>query len=148
MHRRTLIAATAAATAAALAGCSGDDPPDEPEPGDWFDDVPHYDGFADRTDADEVTVLVGAGESGFRFDPPAVAVAPGTTVIFEWTGEGGEHEVADPDGDWGNPEGLIDEAGHTYERTFEEPGTHRYECWPHAGLGMKGAVFVDANADR
>lgn len=144
MHRRQFVAATAVA---AIAGCLGDDePPTEPEPGDWFDGVPNYEGFEDRTDEREVTVLVGAGDNGFLFDPPAITVAPETTVVFEWTGEGGDHEVAHPDGDWGNPEGLLDEAGHTYDRTFSEPGTHRYECWPHRGQGMKGAVFVDAGA--
>lgn len=133
----------------AVGGClGGDDPPtEEPEPGDWFDGVPHYDGFEDYTGESRVTVLVGASDSGFHFDPPAITVDPGTTVVFEWTGEGGEHEVSEVDDEWGNPEGLISDAGHEWERAFSEPGTHRYECWPHTGQGMVGAVFVDATEE-
>ncbi|MFW6449260.1 MAG: halocyanin domain-containing protein, partial [Halobacteriota archaeon] len=106
----------------------------------------HYDGFEDRTGEDPVTVRVGAGEHGFRFDPPAISVATGTTVVFEWVDAVNEHNVEAEDGSWQNPEGLLDEVGHTYERTFEDPGTHRYKCWPHAGQGMKGAVFVEPEA--
>ena len=144
MDRRTFVAtAAAAALPAALAGCSDDDgPPDEPAPGDWFEGVDNYDGFEDRTGDEEVTVRVGAGENGFRFDPPAVTVAPETTVVFEWTGEGGDHNVEAPDREWSSP--YESEAGFTWDRTFADAGTHRYQCNPHRGVGMKGAVFVDA----
>lgn len=131
--------------ALSVAGCLGDDaPPTDPEPGDWFAGVPHYDGFVDRTDAEAVTVAVGAGEHGFRFDPPAISVAVGTAVTFEWVDDTNAHNVEAADGDWQNPAGLVAEVDHTYSRTFDEPGTHNYKCWPHAGQGMKGAVFVDA----
>lgn len=132
----------------ALSGCLGDgDPPETPEPDGWFSNVPNYDGFEDRTDSDDVTVLVGAGENGHRFEPPAITVATDTTVVFEWTGDGGGHNVEHENDDWKNPAGVVDSADHSYERSFSEPGTQRYRCWPHAGIGMKGAVFVDAYAE-
>lgn len=133
---------------AGLAGClGGDDPPREPECGDWFDPVSTFDGFEDRTGEERVTVLVGTGERGWQFDPPAITVTPDTGIRFQWTGNGGDHNVEDADGDWQNPEGLVAEAGHTWTRTFESPGTHRYLCWPHEHVGMRGAIFVDAHAD-
>lgn len=148
MERRRFLTLAAAPATAALAGCPGDDePPDEPSPGDWLDGVPHYDGFEDHRGEAEVTVLVGAGDSGFRFDPPAITVDPGTTVVFEWTGNGGDHVVSEVDDEWGNPEGLVDDAEHVWQREFTEAGTHRYECWPHSGQGMKGAIFVDASEE-
>ena len=148
VRRRTVLAVSAGGLVSA-AGCLGDggDAPTEPEYGDWFENVPHFDGFVDRTGADSVTVRVGAGENGFRFDPPAVTVSPGTAVVFEWTGKGGTHNVEDPDGDWGNPNGLVESSNHSWERTFDEAGTHRFQCWPHRGSGMKGAIFVDASAE-
>lgn len=147
MRRRRYLSGLGAAITA-LAGClGGDDPPDEPEPGDWFAGVSNYDGFEDYTDSGAVTVLVGAGENGHRFAPPAITVRPDTTVVFEWTGKGGGHNVEHADGDWVNPEGVVESDDHTYERTFSESGTHRYKCWPHEGIGMKGAVFVDATGE-
>lgn len=148
IRRRGLLAAVAVGAVAPVAGCLGDDEaPTEPEYGDWFDNVPQFDGFVDRTDEDSVTVLVGAGENGFRFDPPAVTVSPETAVVFEWTGNGGTHNIEEPDGAWENPSGLVESADHSWERTFEDAGTHRYQCWPHRGSGMKGAIFVDAHAE-
>lgn len=149
MRRRTFVAAAiAVAVEAPLAGClGGDEPPEEPEYDDWFGNVDEFDGFEDRTGADEVTVRVGAGDHGFRFDPPAVTTTPGTTVAFEWTGRGGEHNVQERDGAWENPEGLVSGAGHVWRREFTEPGTHLYECWPHRSQGMKGGIFVDAHVD-
>lgn len=146
MRRRTFIVASAAGIVGS-AGCLGsEDPPAEPEPEDWFDGVDNYDGFEDYTGQSDVTVMNGTGENGFEFDPPAITVSPDTTVVWEWTGEGGDHNVEDPDRDWSSP--YEDEEGFTWDRTFSEPGTHRYQCNPHRGVGMKGAIFVDADADE
>lgn len=147
MNRRTFLTLTGIAGTAGLAGCSGSDPPTEPEYGDWFENTDNFDGFGDRTDENRVTVLVGAGPQGWQFEPPAVTVTPGTTLVFEWTGEGGEHNVEHAEGDWQNPEGTVATEGHTWERAFDDAGTHRYNCWPHDELGMRGAVFVDASAE-
>ena len=90
-----------------------------------------------------MTVQVGAQANGggFGFSPAAVAVSPGTTVVWEWTGEGGSHDVQAKDGSFASE--LTDESGHTFSRTFDATGTTRYYCMPHKTMGMKGAVVVE-----
>jgi plastocyanin len=65
----------------------------------------------------------------------------GTTVRWEWTGDGGAHNVVAEDGtfDSGSPE-----AGDTaaFEYTFTDVGSHIYACKPHEALGMKGVITV------
>ncbi|ERH06404.1 MAG: halocyanin domain protein [Halonotius sp. J07HN4] len=98
----------------------------------------------DRTDAESVTVSVGVGQQGFAFGPAAVQVSPGTTVTWEWTGEGGGHNIVE---DAENPaftSKLRAEAGHTFEHTFSDPGVYTYYCSPHRGYGMIGVVEVIA----
>jgi len=114
----------------------------DPDFGGWFDNVGNYDGVVDETGSDEVTVSVGADANGgaFGFDPAAVEVSPGTTVVWEWTGSGGSHNVVAEDGTFESE--LTKESGHTFEYTFEESGTYEYACTPHRSMGMKGAVVV------
>jgi halocyanin-like protein len=123
----------------------GEGPPDPPDYGGWFEDVSNFDGTVDRLGEDTVGVTVGseANGGGFGFGPAAVRVSQGTTVVWEWNGEGGAHNVVAEDGtfDSGDP---VDEAGTTYEYTFEEPGIYKYICEPHVSLGMKGAIVVGA----
>lgn len=102
-----------------------------------------YDGSVrDMTGKDTVEISVGAGGTGFAFDPAAVRVSPGTTVRWTWSGEGGAHNVISKGSgplDSGQPQtgGSV-----TYEETLDQPGTYRYYCEPHRTLGMKGAVVV------
>ncbi|MGB9956561.1 halocyanin domain-containing protein [Haloferax prahovense] len=109
----------------------------------WFDNVDNYDGVTDETGSSTVTVTVGAQANGgaFGYGPAAVRVSPGTTVVWEWNGEGGSHNVAAADG--GFESELVGDSGHTFEHTFEETGTYKYACTPHETLGMKGAVVVE-----
>ena len=105
-------------------------------------DAKGYDGsIADRTGKDSVKVAVGAGDAGYAFEPAAVRVSPGTTVRWEWTGEGGAHNVVSEEGtfDSGQPQTGSDV---TYEKSLDQPGTYLYHCEPHESLGMKGAVVV------
>jgi halocyanin-like protein len=98
----------------------------------------------DETGSDSVTVTVGAegNGGGFAFDPSAVRVSSGTTITFEWTGEGGQHNVvAEEGGDFESE--LTSESGYTFEHTFESSGTVLYYCSPHKSLGMRGAVIVE-----
>lgn len=109
----------------------------------WFDDVPNYEGTYDYRGEEEVHVDVGAGEDGLLFEPAAILVDPGTTVVWEWTGEGGAHNVVEENGAFESE--LTEEAGHAFEHSFEEDdedGIFRYVCTPHEALGMKGAVAV------
>jgi len=149
LDRRTFVATTGTALATALAGCSGgsggsgsggsDTLAEEPNYDGWFENVDNYDATLDRTGQDSVTVTVGAGD-GLQFDPPAIAVSSGTTVTWEWSGQGGQHNVVAKDGAFESE--LVSEQGRTFEYTFEETGVHRYKCNPHASVGMKGAVVV------
>jgi halocyanin-like protein len=111
--------------------------------GGWFDDTDTYNGTVDGTGRETVTVSVGAGDSGLAFEPAAIAIDPGTTVIWEWTGEGGGHNVAAEDGSFESQ--TVSEAGHTFEHTFGEDTNgdiFKYVCVPHQALGMVGAIAV------
>ncbi|MEF8880908.1 MAG: halocyanin domain-containing protein [Halapricum sp.] len=113
--------------------------------GDWFDDVGNFEGTVDRTGQERVTVKVGSeGNNGvLAFDPPAVRVDPGTTVVWEWTGVGGAHNVVAEDGRFESE--LTGDADHTFERAVES-GLIKYYCLPHKEMGMKGAVVVDGTS--
>jgi len=113
---------------------------EEPNYDGFLDDVSNYEGTVDMRDADEVTVDVGAND-GLTFGPAAVAVSTGTTVVWEWTGQGGQHNVAASDGAFESE--TVGEEGHTFEHTFEEAGTYTYVCTPHEAVGMKAAVYVE-----
>lgn len=149
---RTAAGATAASAAAGTAtaqegteggdGGGGGGPPDF---GGFLDQVGNYDGsVADATGQDTATVEVGVQANGgaFGFGPPAIHVDNGATVQWEWTGNGGGHNVVS------DSEGPLDSgsatssAGVNYEHTFEEDGIYPYVCVPHEGLGMKGAIVV------
>ncbi|AFK19875.1 halocyanin domain-containing protein [Haloferax mediterranei ATCC 33500] len=109
----------------------------------WFDGVKNYDGVVDKTGSDTVTVDVGVEANGgaFGFGPAAIRVSKGTTVAWEWTGDGGSHNVVETDGAFESE--MVGDSGHTFEHTFEEAGTFTYSCVPHETLGMKGAVVVE-----
>jgi serine/threonine-protein kinase len=109
---------------------------------DYLSGAQGYDGsIADHTGESEVTVDVGTGGNGFGFDPAAIRIDAGTTVVWEWTGNGGAHNVVDEDGAFESD--LMSEASETFEYTFEEAGNYRYYCNPHQANGMKGGVVVE-----
>ncbi len=112
---------------------------------EWLAGTSNFDGtVADRTDSAAATVRVGTEGNGglFAFDPPALRITTGTTVQWEWTGEGSSHNVTFEDADIDSG-GVTSEPGTTFEHTFEETGQYRYSCLPHRGVGMKGAVIVE-----
>ncbi len=114
----------------------------------WLDDVPNYDGTYDYRGEEEVHVTVGAGD-GLLFDPAAILIDPGTTVVWEWTGEGGQHNVAAGDDSFDSE--LVADDGHVFEHTFddaEEGDVFNYVCTPHEAVGMKGGIAVGAVDDE
>lgn len=116
-----------------------------PDFGGYLDDATNYDGtVVDETGQQEVTVRVGAGDTGLAFGPAAVHVDNGATVEWEWTGEGGAHNVVAEDDsfDSGSP---VAEAGVHFEHTFETDGIYRYYCNPHKATRMVGAVVVGSD---
>lgn len=162
--RRTFLKATGVATLAITAGCTDDDGPrgddgggdddgasddtdddaadtsDEYDFGDWFDNVDNYDGAHDFTGESEVLVENGTKDGIYIYEPAAIVVEPGTTVVWEWI-DGQSHTVTDEDDAFDS--GYIDGEGETWEYTFEEEGTYLYYCAPHRSLGQKGAVVVE-----
>lgn len=138
--------------AAGLAGCtggattrqpSGPELPNEPNYKGWFDNTSNYDHTRDMRGQDTVTIQVGTeGNMGeYGFGPAAVAVSPHTTVTWEWTGGGGDHNVVADQGTFNSGPPVAD-AGTTFQFTFDRPGVYKYVCEPHEMMGMKGAVFV------
>lgn len=114
---------------------------DPPDYDGWFDGVDNYSGTVDRREQNEVVVRVGAGSRGRSFAPPAVMVSQGTTIVWEWTGDGGTHNVVAENNEFESK--YSDSNGHTYEYTFEDTGVFKYVCEPHRSAGMKGAVVVE-----
>lgn len=141
MSRRTFLKTSAVATGAGVAG-SGVASAQSDEVGGWFDNVSNFDGVIDHTGESKVTITVGAeqGSGAFGFGPAAVRVDPGTTVVWEWNGKGGSHNVVAVDGSFESE--LTGDEGFTFEQTFEETGTTKYFCAPHKSMGMKGAIVV------
>ena len=157
LSRRTYlqgVGALAVASMAGLSGCASGQakPVTEPEPrtrlptepsyDDWFDGVGTYRGTDDLRGRETVTVTVGAKDAFgyFAFDPAAIAVSPGTTVTWVWSGEGGGHDVVALDGTFASP--LSDRPGTTFGHTFDASGVVTYYCTPHRGMGMRGAVAI------
>ena len=109
----------------------------------WLRDARGFEAVADRRGQDEVVVEVGAGD-GLQYSPVAVRVDPGTTIRWRWTGKGGLHNVDVVNAEISTE--LRGEKGAEFTHTFNEPGAYRYECTPHAGVGMRGAVIVADDA--
>jgi halocyanin-like protein len=118
--------------------------------GSYLSDANGY-AEADTVDArgqDSVTVAVGAGEGGIAFDPATVWVSPGTTITWEWTGEGGGHNVVTNDGPAALDSGSAQESGtYEYDFTEEDAGLTTYKCNPHETEGMKGGVAVGEDVE-
>ena len=128
--RRQLLSVAGAASLAGIAGCAG-----VLIPGDDGGEAE----TVDRTGEETVAVAVGA-DGGFSFAPAAVRVDVGTTVVWEWTGVGGSHNVVDRGGAFES--GLAAAEGHAFEHEFAEPGTYEYVCTPHQTRDMEGTVEV------
>jgi len=126
----------------------GGAPAGPPDFGGFLDAVGNFSGsVVDATGQDTATVEVGVEANGgaYGFGPAAIHVDNGATVQFEWTGNGGGHNVVS------NGEGPLDSgsavssSGVNYEHTFEEDGIYNYVCAPHQSLGMKGSVVVGSD---
>lgn len=151
MERRELLAGMGVALATAGCAQSGGDgggAPDGVPPTihDYLSEVGNYDGeLADRTGESEVTVSVGAEGNGgnLAFAPVAFRIDAGTTVTWEWTGQGGLHNVVsvgDSDFEFDSGQTVIER--EPFSVTFEETGVGVYHCEPHSVSGMRGGFEV------
>ncbi len=104
-------------------------------------------------------VVLMRADGGFRFDPPALRLEPGDSVL--WFNLGDNHsttayhpanrkagkvraELRIPPGakPWDSGILGIGDKGLTFERTFQIQGTYDYYCLPHEFLGMVGRLVV------
>ncbi|MFC7142322.1 plastocyanin/azurin family copper-binding protein [Halosimplex aquaticum] len=103
--------------------------------------------YEDLRGQSEATVEVGAGSSGFAFAPTKIWIDPGTTVKFEFI-EAGHNVKPNEQPEGGGLSGTEGgqfatiSKGQTYSVTLETGGMYTYNCAPHEGQGMKGAIAV------
>jgi len=130
-------------------GDSGDgdtariDPAVREEVDEYLSGVGNYDDdIADGTGLARAPVYVGVDNNGgpYGFDPPAVRVDRGATVVWQWVGTDSGHSVVAEDGAFESR--LIEAEGAQFEWTATEPGVYPYYCAPHEALEMRGAVVV------
>ena len=148
--RRRFVGLVAAGVVGGFAGCingDGDSPPEETDlltqgAQDYLRDANLYDKVVDRREIDQVSVMVGAGDNGIAFEPAVIRVSLGAWVKWEWTGQGGQHNVVARDDTFYSGDAVRDESTTFYNR-FKEEGEYVYLCEQHENLGMKGAVIVD-----
>lgn len=84
--------------------------------------------------AKDVTVQA----EGTKFDPLIVNVEPGDTVYWTNMDIHNVHFMFQPDG----AKDFKSEIGQNTSREFTKEGIYVYQCDPHIGLGMGGAVVV------
>ncbi|MFC5277284.1 plastocyanin/azurin family copper-binding protein [Halorubrum rubrum] len=154
VSRRTFMR-TAGGTAAAVGGATaatgtaaGQEDGVEP---DWPSEAEGNVGsYEDARGESEVTVSVGAGDQGLAFDPTLLWVDTGTVITFEWTGNGGAHNVQNVDGpaslDSGDPVGEEGET-YEYETSEEDAGITHYHCVPHTDVGMHAGLAVGEDVE-
>jgi halocyanin-like protein len=149
--RRRVFMASVTAGLTALAGCQdieGTIRLDvEKNREEWLEGIETYDGtILDWTGRETVEVENGAGPNGWYFDPPAIRVDTGTTVVWTWTADSARHNVIHAN-EKGQEKFFKSElsAADTKEfrYTFETPGEHRYYCGPHEALNSRGLVIVE-----
>ncbi len=123
-------------------------------------DVPDFP-LRDEGESKTYVVLMNSVGGRFVFQPAALRVQPGDTVL--WWNLGDNHSTtayAPPNTRAGGvsvpqriPEGAqswdsgilgIQERGITFSYTFELPGTYDYYCFPHEFLGMVGRIVAGA----
>ena len=122
---------------------AADDEEEDDENGDEDDEDEDDE---DEDDEDEApatgpTEVVEVGDN--YFEPDDLAIEPGTTVRWEWVGDGHNIEPSGiPDeSDWEGHMPLED-TGFEYEYTFNVEGDYHYVCTPHVGVGMVADIEV------
>lgn len=105
-------------------------------------------------------VVLMRADGGFRFDPAALRLQPGDSVL--WFNLGDNHsttayhpankKAGDVSAELRIPQGAqpwdsgvlgIGDKGLTFRHTFRTQGTYDYYCFPHEFLGMVGRLVVD-----
>jgi halocyanin-like protein len=125
------------------AGDESDDP-EKPAFGGWLAETDNYHRVVDLRGESEVFVKVGADGNGgqFAFEPAAIHVDPGTTVVWEWVGTAGAYDVVDPN--LGIASERTQGEGHRFALRFDGDGLSTYGCTEYGEQGMRGVVLVGA----
>jgi len=106
-------------------------------------------------------VVLMRADGGFRFDPPALRVEAGDSVLWFNLDDNHSTTAYSPDNQKAGgvtaelriPRGAkswdsgilgIGGKGLTFEHTFQIQGTYDYYCFPHEFLGMVGRLVVGA----
>jgi len=104
-------------------------------------------GTAENGGEDGATETLTVGPDGNNvFDPDSLTIEPGTTVEFVWDSDTHNMVVESGPDEWEGHE-TIENAGFSYEHTFEEEGTYEYICEPHVAAGMEGTITVTSDAE-
>src|SRR5271157_2217277 len=87
--------------------------------------------------------------SGFTFSPSSITINLGDTVEFVLASIHAAREV--DQATW-NANGTTSNGGFDLQFgggtvVLTQTGTHYYVCPPHASLGMKGTIMVNASVD-
>ncbi len=137
-------AAAAGAATAATGTVAADEEPDWPSEAEG-----NLGTYEDARGEDEVTVMVGADDDGLAFDPTLLWVDEGTEITWEWTGDGGGHNVETVDGPAELQSETVDEEGFTYEyeTSEDDAGITHYYCAPHDAVGMHAGLAVGDDID-
>lgn len=108
----------------------------------WLANTGNYERVVDKTGTYQGRVAVGANgnEGRFAFDPPAIHVDPGTTVVWKWVTDTASHAVVDADGRYRSE--AVAESGHQYAVNFGGNGLSKYECLAYGGRGTRGVAIV------
>ncbi|WP_436932134.1 plastocyanin/azurin family copper-binding protein [Halosimplex halobium] len=107
--------------------------------------------YEDLRGQSEVTVQVGP-DGNFSFAPTKIWIESGTTIVFEFASPGHNVKPTEQpdggglDGTEGGQFATIAQ-GETYEVTLETGGMYTYNCAPHEGQGMKGAIAVGEDVE-
>ena len=137
-------AAAAGAATAATGTVAADEEPDWPSEAEG-----NLGTYEDARGEDAVTVMVGADDDGLAFDPTLLWVDEGTEITWEWTGDGGGHNVETVDGPAELQSETVDEEGFTYEyeTSEDDAGITHYYCAPHDAVGMHAGLAVGDDID-
>jgi plastocyanin len=95
--------------------------------------------------SDNIIQVLGPLGSTNRFNPVNLTVTAGTTVTWQWTDGAAGHNVVPDVGTIPAGSGDLASAPHSYQFTFDTPGTYHYHCAAHGtagGGGMSGTVTV------
>ncbi|MFL5402252.1 MAG: plastocyanin/azurin family copper-binding protein [Gemmatimonadales bacterium] len=79
------------------------------------------------------------------FSPSAITISAHTTVTWTWGTASFGHNIVPDNGTTPATSGALANSPHSYQFTFDTPGTYRYYCANHGGpggLGMSGTVTV------